>query len=759
MTIAIALSGGGARGDFEVGALRYLYEQGIRPEVLCGTSVGAINAAKLAEGEDPGQPEQGFAGLASIWRSLRSNDDMYRQEDWLHDPQMDSRLADYLVGKTSNPGIYAPVPGGPWGLLQKCVDAVKDGVFLLGDGASLLLSIGVILSKARGLFNLGPIQGRLQTDFDIARLQAWAAGGGKLRLAVVALDSGRLRYVTETGLLLERDGTPVADPTRVAPECAQIAADLAALETEIAQRQDAIRDLQSELRAAAPGEKAGLVAQIRAQQRELAGPLAQHREQAAQLQACAISHPVPFQLADLRDGVLASASIPGIFLPVKLGAEYYVDGGVREVNALQAAVDLGADTIYAVWASSAALPAYRTPTSAGVLDIVARSLEVIAIDEIAQSDRNLRLQPGQATPNIVHIEPAFDVHDIVTIDPGLIKITEDYGYMRAADTLDGALASRRGELATLITQARLAIWRNENVLAGEPDPTQPHVIPLPVEQAAIDQQKQQLQGLIAERRAAPNNGPLPADIDVWTRHPEWHSWRSSDDSGSQHSLLAGDTLGPEQSITSPSGRYRLVYQGDGNLVLYDGSTALWASATNGQAVGHCDMQHDGNLVIYAPDGSPLWATDTWHSPGSRLDLQDDGNLVLYAPDNAVPWSSNTWVPTGPQAQGEHMLPGTVLDPDDAIVSANGRYRFVYQSDGNLVLYDGNRALWATGTNGRPVGVCIMQGDGNLVIYGRGASVQWASNTDQHPGSELDVQDDGNVVIYAPDRSVLWASNT
>ena len=56
MPTAIVISGGGAKGDFEVGALRLLYDRGIRPDIICGTSVGAINGAKLAEGE--GDPEQ-----------------------------------------------------------------------------------------------------------------------------------------------------------------------------------------------------------------------------------------------------------------------------------------------------------------------------------------------------------------------------------------------------------------------------------------------------------------------------------------------------------------------------------------------------------------------------------------------------------------------------------------------------------------------------------------------------------------------------
>jgi hypothetical protein len=45
-----------------------------------------------------------------------------------------------------------------------------------------------------------------------------------------------------------------------------------------------------------------------------------------------------------------------------------------------------------------------------------------------------------------------------------------------------------------------------------------------------------------------------------------------------------------------------------------------------------------------------------------------------------------------------MQPGEVLNPGGAITSADGRYTFVYQSDGNLVIYrpDGT-PVWATNT--------------------------------------------------------------
>jgi hypothetical protein len=223
-------------------------------------------------------------------------------------------------------------------------------------------------------------------------------------------------------------------------------------------------------------------------------------------------------------------------------------------------------------------------------------------------------------------------------------------------------------------------------------------------------------------------------------------------------MQPGEVLVAGQPITSASGRYSFIYQGDGNLVLYDDGAALWASATDGTSIGACIMQGDGNLVIYDAGAIPVWASGTSQFPGSRLVVQDDGNVVIYAPDGSAVWSTNTWLPAGPVAQGDDMQAGEVMNPGQSIGSANGRYSLVYQGDGNLVLYDGS-ALWTSGTDGRPAGVCMMQGDGNLVLYARGGEALWDSGTSQHGGSGLIVQDDGNVVIYAPDGTAVWATNT
>lgn len=49
--IGFALEGGGAKGAFQVGAIKALYEMGIYPDVVVGSSIGAINGAFIASGE------------------------------------------------------------------------------------------------------------------------------------------------------------------------------------------------------------------------------------------------------------------------------------------------------------------------------------------------------------------------------------------------------------------------------------------------------------------------------------------------------------------------------------------------------------------------------------------------------------------------------------------------------------------------------------------------------------------------------------
>lgn len=224
-------------------------------------------------------------------------------------------------------------------------------------------------------------------------------------------------------------------------------------------------------------------------------------------------------------------------------------------------------------------------------------------------------------------------------------------------------------------------------------------------------------------------------------------------------MQPGEVLYPGQSITSSNGRYTFTYQADGNLVLYGPGGALWASNVPGPTVGATIMQSDGNLVIYGPNAAYVWDSSTANHPGSGLVVQDDGNVVIYDPAGTAVWATHTAVPSGPVATGNDMQPGEVLYPGQSIASVNGRYTFIYQTDGNLVLYGPNGALWASNVPGPRVGVTIMQSDGNLVIYGPNAAYVWDSATANNPGSGLVVQDDGNVVIYDPNGTAVWETNT
>ncbi len=65
--VAFVLSGGGNRGALQAGAIQALLESGIRPNLIVGTSVGALNAAALAADPTP----DGARRLAATWRGVR----------------------------------------------------------------------------------------------------------------------------------------------------------------------------------------------------------------------------------------------------------------------------------------------------------------------------------------------------------------------------------------------------------------------------------------------------------------------------------------------------------------------------------------------------------------------------------------------------------------------------------------------------------------------------------------------------------------
>jgi hypothetical protein len=106
-------------------------------------------------------------------------------------------------------------------------------------------------------------------------------------------------------------------------------------------------------------------------------------------------------------------------------------------------------------------------------------------------------------------------------------------------------------------------------------------------------------------------------------------------------LGANEALLQNQSKWSCDGRFQLVHQGDGNVVLYAGTVPLWNTRTVGKRTAQFVMQGDGNVVLYQASGAAAWNTGTHGQGNAALVVQDDGNVVVYGPNWRVLWQTHT----------------------------------------------------------------------------------------------------------------------
>jgi NTE family protein len=103
---ALVLSGGGAKGSFQIGVMEELIlNRNLDFDILCGVSVGALNASFLAQALfDPGHPEVSLRNLKNSFITLR-------------------RL--WLEEITGNESVYFKRPGGDAGIVLGA-DSIYD---------------------------------------------------------------------------------------------------------------------------------------------------------------------------------------------------------------------------------------------------------------------------------------------------------------------------------------------------------------------------------------------------------------------------------------------------------------------------------------------------------------------------------------------------------------------------------------------------------------------------------------------------------
>lgn len=151
-----------------------------------------------------------------------------------------------------------------------------------------------------------------------------------------------------------------------------------------------------------------------------------------------------------------------------------------------------------------------------------------------------------------------------------------------------------------------------------------------------------------------------------------------------------------QSLSSDDGRYRLIMQGDGNLVYYRTSdwSARWWTSTHTTGGHLAVMQGDGNFVIYDVNWRALWQTSTNGRPGAFIAAQSDGNLVVYQNGQAV-WNIGADTPQiqDPKYQGD-------------VVGRNMENNMPYSALGHIGLFDGARGVYEVLNDGKPNAVAF-----------------------------------------------------
>jgi uncharacterized protein DUF4241 len=111
------------------------------------------------------------------------------------------------------------------------------------------------------------------------------------------------------------------------------------------------------------------------------------------------------------------------------------------------------------------------------------------------------------------------------------------------------------------------------------------------------------------------------------------------------------------------------------------------------------------------------------------------------------------------AEGHEMRVGQTLRRQ-SLTSPSGRYVFVHQDDGNLVLYDTTQpyARWSSGTDGEWARLCALRAREGLVLLDDDGRVMWSSGV-RRPAARLVVRDDGAVAIEDAAGTEVWSSGT
>ncbi len=409
---ALVLSGGGALGAYEIGVFRALETAGLRPRIVVGVSVGAINAvAWLAH-------DFRTEGLARVWRTLRPASIGMRWTTLL------LRLGGLIVAAVAALEVILALAGIPElglaGLYHRPVLGHEmRSIYLetLAWQLTAVLALGVVVLSRR----LEDLLARLAHSHDPAAAHRWFGRALiALALAYVAAIGAGVPWPSRFHLVLLLGGTAMWFLNRPGASGDRVRSLLLGVLPETGGRGlwrgSARRRLLDRL--VAEGDAGRLVAEdthlvITACEVDTGRvayfvngvePSADFR---AKMEATLGEVIVLRTPEEVVEAAVASSAIPVVFEPARLHGRKFVDPGFFSNQPLHAALAAGADALLLVLVSPSTGPATvgRDPD---ILEVGARLLTVA-------NWRDLQTELRQLPPSW---SAAADPSPMCRVEPG-----------------------------------------------------------------------------------------------------------------------------------------------------------------------------------------------------------------------------------------------------------------------------------------------------------------------------------------------------
>jgi len=453
---AFVLAGGGTKGSFEVGALQYLVgTERIIPDIITATSAGAIVASVLAQARTFAEFDRRVQEVEDDILAMTRTEQIFGEQAWLRALEGTALGGEIRVALTE--GTRPQLPAVQLAGIDESAPtlAVGNGKVEAGVVASPATSRFLHSSRATSsahILSSAQSSSTTQSSRSSRSSRSLRRAEKKVRRrkrrrvqrlfagAAFRLPKARRKFRSSGSAVLNLK--PLADAIRYGGPSG-----IHPVEPALIARPGL------QLRLAVTALRAGVLRYVTQD-----GTIVE--EDAVTPASGVAAGPV-----DLIDGVIASASVPLVFPPRPLADDDYVDGGVLQLVPVRAAVQLGAKRIIAVMA----IPLQIDRDERNYSEDNAANVGLRALGAIAMADRqreNLAV-PLPPSAQLTTIDPVIDVVGYFEVEPGLLRINRDYGWLRAADVMADGDATLLADMAAethRLTAARLRAWHLEETI-------------------------------------------------------------------------------------------------------------------------------------------------------------------------------------------------------------------------------------------------------------------------------------------------------